>query len=156
MATRPRERSRSSGTTTSRSWSMTWERPVVRQRSPEGASWPSPRSRSSRFFRTPGEWMRDRPLPCLLVHSLDVVLELLAVDPPDSPAAELDRGKLATAYQRVDLRDPNVEDRRDVFERIETRLDAGRWHAASWSVSASDSGGWRRRGRERVLRACPQ
>src|SRR6266566_1760294 len=60
------------------------------------------------------------------------ILELLAVDPPHPAPSELDRRELTTAYQGVDLRDPHIEDRRDVFERIEARLDARRWHTASW------------------------
>src|SRR6266568_7673311 len=136
MATRPRERSRSSATTISRLPSTALGRLVVRRRSPDGGSWRWQRSRSSLFSRTPGEWMLDRPLACLLVHSLDVVLELLAVDPPHPAPSELDRRELTTAYQGVDLRDPHIEDRRDVFERIEARLDARRWHTASWSGRA--------------------
>jgi hypothetical protein len=65
--------------------------------------------------------------PCsgLLVEALDIGLELGAVDPPHSSAADLDRGKLPGADERVHLSHADVQIGRDVVEREETRLDRG-------------------------------
>jgi hypothetical protein len=94
-------------------------------------SWAWPRSRRSAFLRRADERVLAGPFGRLLVHPLDVGLELVAVHPPHAPPAQLDGGQLAAADQRIDLRHPHVEDRGHVLERVEPRFDAGSGHATS-------------------------
>ncbi len=68
--------------------------------------------------------MSLRPAPRLFVQPLDVGVELLAVDPPDAAPADLDRGEVAGANERVHLGDAHVEVGRHVLERQEPCLDA--------------------------------
>lgn len=70
--------------------------------------------------------MFSSPFACLVVQPLDVVLELLTVDPPHTATPDLDGRQLARAHQRVDLRDAHAEIGGDIFEREQARLDAGR------------------------------
>jgi hypothetical protein len=83
---------------------------------------------ASVFLRRADERMLARPVGRLLVHALDVPLELQAVHPPDASSTELHRRQLAAADQRIDLSDPDIEDRGHVLERVEPGLDAGRGH----------------------------
>jgi hypothetical protein len=92
-------------------------------------SWGSPRSLRSVFLRRADERVLARPVGRLLVHALDVALELDAVNPPHPASAELDGGQFAAADQRVDLGGPDVEDRGHVLQRVEPGLDAGCGHA---------------------------
>jgi hypothetical protein len=98
------------------------------ERSGHGGSSGSPRLLRSAFLGRADERVLARPVGRLLVHPLDVGLELEAVDPPYATPAEFDRGKLATADQRIDLGDPDVEDRGHVLQGVEPGLDAGRGH----------------------------
>jgi hypothetical protein len=52
----------------------------------------------------------------LLVHARDVGLELVGLDPPLPPAADLDGRQLAVADQCVGLRGRDVEHLGDVSE----------------------------------------
>src|SRR5215218_6216962 len=114
--------------TTWRCPSTTWARHGAGRRCGHGGSWGSPRSWPSLFLRGADEWVLARPVGRLLVHTLDVRVELEAVHPPDATPAELDGRELAAAHQRIDLRDPDVEDRGHVLQRVEPGLDAGCGH----------------------------
>jgi hypothetical protein len=70
--------------------------------------------------------MRLRPLPGLLLQPLDVRVELLPVDTPYTPAAELNPGQLSRANKRVGLRCAHVEVGGNVLKGEKPRLDAGR------------------------------
>jgi hypothetical protein len=93
-----------------------------------GGSSASPRLSRSALLRSADERVLACPVGRLLVHPLDVRLELKAVDPPHATPAELDRGKLTAADQRIHLGDTHVEDRGHVLQRVEPGLDAGRGH----------------------------
>src|SRR5215217_2324580 len=122
-------RSRRSAATTSRSPSTIRARRAVGRPCGRAGSWGSPRSLRSVFLRRADERVLAGPVGRLLVHALDVALELEAVHPPHPAPAELDGGQLAAADQRVDLGDPDVEDRGHVLQRVEPGLDAGCGHA---------------------------
>ena len=66
------------------------------------------------------EGMGARPFSGLIVESFDVCLELIAIDPPDAPAAYLDGGKSSGPHQRVHLRNAHAEIDRHVLEGHET------------------------------------
>lgn len=51
----------------------------------------------------------------LFVEPVDERLELLAIDPPDAPAPDLDRGELAGPDERVDLRNAHAQIGRDIL-----------------------------------------
>jgi hypothetical protein len=121
--------------TTWRSPSTTLARRDAGQRSGPGGSWGSPPSSPSLILRGADEGMLARPVGRLLVHALDVGVELEAVHPPDASAAELHGRKLAATHQRVDLRDPHVEDRGHILQRVEPGLDAGRGHVGLLGVT---------------------
>src|SRR5215218_4834908 len=132
-------RSRRSATTTSRSPSTTRARRAVGRPCGRAGSWGSPRWLRSVFLRRADERVLARPVGRLLVHALDVALELQAVHPPDAAPAELDRRQLAAADQRVDLGGADVEDRGHVLQRVEPGLDAGCGHEvllARWVQAA--------------------
>jgi hypothetical protein len=63
------------------------------------------------------------PLLSLVVQPVDVGLELGLVDTPNAAPADLDRGQLARANERVDLRDADAQVGGDVLEREEAWLD---------------------------------
>jgi hypothetical protein len=84
--------SKRSAATTSRSPSTTRARPAAGARSGHAGSSAWPRSRRSRFLRRSDERVLAGPLGRLLVHPLDVGLELVAVHPPHAPPAEFDGG----------------------------------------------------------------
>src|SRR4029453_8453318 len=121
-------RSRPLAATTSRSPSTTWAKHDAEGRCGRAGSWASPRSWPSRFLRSADERVLARPVGGLLVHALDVGVELEAVHTPDAAPAQLDRRELAAADQRIDLGDPDVEDRGHILQRVEPGLDAGRGH----------------------------
>ena len=70
----------------------------------------------------------------LFVEPVDERLELLAIDPPDAPTPDLDRGELARPDEGVDLRNAHAQIGRDVVEGQEARLDLGPF----WALVASD------------------
>lgn len=57
-----------------------------------------------------------------LVKTVDVGIELLSVDPPDTSPTDLDRGQLPRTNERVDLRHADVEIGRDILEGEEPRF----------------------------------
>ena len=65
------------------------------------------------------------PRLSLVVKPLDIGLELLSIDPPHTPAPDLDGRKLPGSDKRVDLRNAHAQIGGDVFERQETGLDLG-------------------------------
>ena len=67
--------------------------------------------------------MLKSPLTGLLVQPIDVGLQLLLVDAPHAPAADLYRGKVPTAHQRIDLLDADTEIFRHVLQSHEPGLD---------------------------------
>jgi hypothetical protein len=121
-------RSKQLAATTSRSPSMTWVRRDAGGQCGHADSSASPPSSPSRFLRSADERVLACPVGRLLVHSLDVRLELEAVHAPDTTPAELDRWELTAADQRIDLSGPDVEDRGHILQRVEPGLDAGRGH----------------------------
>ena len=62
------------------------------------------------------------PLLGLIMEPLDVGLELVAVNAPDAPASDLDRGQAPGPDQRVDLGNAHAQIRGDVLEGQEPRL----------------------------------
>lgn len=60
--------------------------------------------------------MSFRPRLGFPVLALDIDLELLSIDPPDTSAPDLEGGKLPRANQRVDLRHAHVQVERDIVE----------------------------------------
>ena len=88
--------------------------------------------RSRRLLDLSGiQWVRPRPFVGGLVEALDVGIQLPAIDPPDSTAPDLYRGKLPRAHQRVNLRDADVEVIGHVLERHEARFDPRRGRAGA-------------------------
>jgi len=65
-----------------------------------------------------------RPFVSLTVEAFDVRLELPAIDPPDTPTPDLDRGELTRPHQRINLGDAHVEVVGHIFERHEPRFGA--------------------------------
>lgn len=53
--------------------------------------------------------MRPSPLLRLAVQSLDISLELFAIDPPDTSTTDLDRRQHARSDEGVHLRNADVE-----------------------------------------------
>jgi hypothetical protein len=104
----------------------------------------SPRSSPSLFLRRADERVLPRPVGRLLVHALDIGLQLQAVDPPDAPPTELHRRQLTAADQRVDLCRTHVEDRGHVLQRVEPGLDAGRGHEVLLAAMKVLAAGWPR------------
>src|SRR4029453_19512397 len=82
--------SRRSAATTWRSPATTWASRDAGPRCGHGGSWGSRRSPPSLFLRGSDERVLARPVGRLLVHPLDVGVELDAVHPPDATPAELD------------------------------------------------------------------
>src|SRR4029453_19397411 len=127
-------RSRLLAATTSRSPSTTWAKRDAEGRCGRAGSLASPRSWPSRFLRSTDERVLARPVGGLLVHALDVGVELETVHTPHATPAQLDRRKLAAADQRIDLGDPDIEDRGHILQRVEPGLDAGRGHVGLLGV----------------------
>ena len=69
------------------------------------------------------ERMRLGPSLRFVVKPVDVGLELRLVHPPDAATADLDRGELARANERVDLGDADAQIGGDVLEREKAWLD---------------------------------
>ena len=65
------------------------------------------------------------PLLRLLVKSLHVGLQLATVHAPDAATADLDRGELPGANQRIDLRNAYRQIDRHIVKGEETRLYLG-------------------------------
>jgi hypothetical protein len=61
----------------------------------------------------------------LLVEPVHEGLQLVAIDAPDTPAADLDRGELARSDERVDLGDAHAEICGDVVKGQKARLYLG-------------------------------
>lgn len=70
--------------------------------------------------------MLTSPLLGFLVQLFQVGVELTSVDPPDAPAADLDRRKGPRPDQRVDLGNTDAEIGRNILEGHEARLDIRR------------------------------
>lgn len=66
------------------------------------------------------------PPSSLFMETLDVSVELLPIDSPDAPAADLDGGELPGAHDRIDLRNADVQEHRHILEREKPRPDARR------------------------------
>ena len=66
--------------------------------------------------------VRLSPRFCLFVKSLDVGLELAAVNAPHPATTELDSRKVTRSYECVDLRDADVQVCRNVLKRQEARF----------------------------------
>lgn len=75
--------------------------------------------------------MLKGPLTGLLVQPIDVGLQLLLVDAPHAPAADLNRGKVPTAHQRIDLLDADTE----VFRHVLVVLMTSALVVAIWTVA---------------------
>ena len=75
-----------------------------------------------------------RPFVGLMVEAFDVRLELQAIDPPDAPTPDLDRGELTRPHQRIDLGDAHVEVVGHVFKRHEPRFSPESPRAGGGSV----------------------
>ncbi len=70
--------------------------------------------------------MISSPLLGLPMKALDVLLELLAIDSPDTAAADLDCGECSRAHECIGLGNAHVEVGRDLFQGQETWLDLRR------------------------------
>lgn len=64
-----------------------------------------------------------RPGLSLLVHPLDVGLELSPVDAPDPASTEFDGRKIPRSDERIDLGHADVEIGRNIFEGQESGFD---------------------------------
>jgi len=61
-----------------------------------------------------------------LVEALQVRVQLIAIDAPYAPAADLDRWKIARANERVHLGHADAEIGRDVLQGQKARFEPGR------------------------------
>ena len=67
--------------------------------------------------------MTPSPFERFFMQPLDIRLELVAIDPPDSSTTDLYRRETPGSHQRVHLRDAHAEIGSDVIEGQKTRLD---------------------------------
>lgn len=63
-----------------------------------------------------------RPGLGLLVKTVEVGVELIAIDPPYAPASQLDSRQITGTNERINLRDAHGEVGRNVLEGEEARL----------------------------------
>lgn len=75
--------------------------------------------------------MLRSPLARLFVEPLDIALELILRNSPDSPAPDLDRRKVARSHQRVYLRNADLQ----IFGDVLIVLMTSALVVAIWGVA---------------------